>query len=955
MIDRSFIGRHFDAFPGRSAVLCWVIVFSCLQVCRVWALPPGVTLDRRLLSATDFEAFSLPPASEWRRFGVRVPDELNGYRFPAPAGSGWAFYGRHRSRPSWICITQDSDGAVAVSNEEAVLSVPPPVKGASGGTGPGWLFFQQGLVCACRGVLLFEASDTSEWEFYWIGVEKPIQPVELYPVDMEDGFMRLTFAEGDRWEKLSGEWSLKQYGGGMPTTEAEAKNANYRRASNAFTLVGSNGEAAYGRDDWVNCCVEARFFFGRPDSYAKRDTLVSVVLGGEPEYRDKEAIYQSNQIQEYPETDFWVSLGRPGGFRVAFGWSQAACAFQLRQQYAGSSQWETVREWRKRPYFGNWVKMGLGIVRGCRAAPFIDDDQLGTFPLDCVIMGPAVLIAGPDGKIETDDVCAYSYPSPSRLGARVFEQSRNFAQKELLETKDRQTGQWTRSELTFEEDEARLRGREMKLQRCQFPFYGNFTYRPKPELPEGDYCFALVDERERPYYTGFFTKTSRGWETPDGGTEFTLEIGRRKGHLLRRINGRWTLLTSRKVSSTVWIVIGTQSNEEQDPELHEIFSESLTHDFFEQAPSDWAWHEGNFRMDVRWQCQRGWNFMMGKSRDLAAMFSKTAYGGDQEIEFYIALRFVTPPPYYVLRDMGVAFCTDGDSLGSGYVLIYGDEDNTATTLLRNGEPVERVQTVIKHKPGGNIHNYWWHGRIRREGRLITVEIDDELVITFRDRNPLEGGHVAFWTSRNAISLAKVSINAERRKNEADRFLVDTAPQADTLWAPLNLDEVNVTATAGGKCRALHRSSGGTFAVRCRAPGKGLSLATAPVVTVPIKCNGDVRVGIHVQVSGVSYYYPYTSSLQGIRGLLTPQFENLAPDAIFRQKPFTEDEMKRFLVPGRHNSTEVTLDFREIARKLGDPRLESITVGNSSNEDYRMLGADGNPRGAEMVLGTPSSR
>ncbi len=944
--------------PNRFTPLSCLLLVYVFTVEAASGLPPGFSQVKRSLSCREVEELQLPPADTWKPFKPPVTRLINGVTVSEPQTRGWAFYGRDNNGKAWISVTRSPDGTIIAADSDRVIHAKTS-PGAAGQAAlvPRWWFFNQGAVIDINGTVIFDVSSTSAWRFFWINADSAKADVEsLYRADLEDSFMRLKFGADDRWTVANGAWQLKQYGGGMPTTEAEARSANYRRASNAFTLVGSGGEAVYGRERWINLHAEGRVFFGRPDSFARRDTLMSVTLGGEPTYADKAAIYKSDQIYEYPETDFFIVQGARDGFRAAFGWSQERGAFQLKSKPPHSERWRTLREWRMRPHFTNWVRIGLSIARGTRAMPFLDGEQLGTYRLDAVVHGPISLLSGPGGKTEWDDVKVWSYPKPRRLGAPVFEQSTNFAQKELLAKKDKQTGQWTRSELTFEEDEAKVRGRDLHLQRCQFPIYGDFTYRASPDLPNGRYFLAIVNERERPFYQIFLQKNDQGWEVPGkSDRHFTLEIGRRKGYLGRRIDDHWDLLSSRRVNSTAWLVIGAENEQALSPSHHLIYSRRLNHDLFEDAPTDWFWREGNFRMDVRWQCQRGWNFMMGKSRDVAVMYSKNTYEGDQEIEFYIALRFVTPPPYYVLRDMGFAFCTDGRSLASGYTLIYGDKDNTTTTLLRNGKPVAESRTIIAHKPGGNIHNYWWHGRVRRRGKRITIEIDDRVIFDYSDPSPLKGGHVAFWTFRNAISLAKVSINAEEAEVEPAAFRAPVTPLVRKGWRPLNPDQVAFKQLSSGKAKAENRIGGGTFALRYDLPGNGLDMRRYASLFIPLRCDRGAKVGIHLQASGKSFYYPYTAPKQGLRYLLTPEQDAAEPVQVFRCREWTQARLKAATAPGSHTPSGVRIDLRALARAGSVRRLESITVGNSSNHNYLMLGATGNEPGTSYTVGRPEPR
>jgi len=913
---------------------------------------PGITRRERAMGIGEVESVQLPNPRTWVKVAPRVPRKLNGIGYEAPEVRGWGFYGRTRDRAAWLLCCQDPDGTVVYSDERQVLVIDPSEARLSQAPKLHWSFFRTGMVLDFGGLLLFETS-SSDWQFFWINVGKaPPKPQELYRADLEDGFVRLKFGEDDRWTIASGTWGLKQYGGGMPTNEKEAKNAGYRRALNAFTLLGQDGEVCYGRESWINLQAELRFFFGRPDSYAKRDTLVETRLGGEPVYKDKEAIFQSNQIREYPETDLFIVQGAPGDFRASFGWSAEKRRFQLRRQDPGEERWRVLREWDERPLFSNWVRIGLGVSRGCRLLPFLDGEQMGAYAQKCVVRGPIAVLSGPSGKAEVDDIAVWSYPRPADLGTPVFEQSSNFAQKELLEMKDKQTGQWTRSELTFEDDQAELRGRDMHLIRCQFPLYGDFTYTAGPDVPPGEYCVAVVNHQERPYYLGFLEKTAKGWKTDRGAPDTGLQIGRRKSHIVRCVRGEWELLCTRQVSSTVWLVIGAKDEAALAVSNHQIHSKRLTHEFFEKGASDWAWREGNYRMDVRWPCQRGWNFMVAKSRDVAVMYGKEALSGDQEIDFYVSLRFASKTGWYVLRDMGFAFCTDGRSLASGYALVYGDKDNKATTLLRNGKPVCQSKDQIKHRPGGNIHNYWWHGKVCKHKNRITVEVDDRLIFDYTDRLPLKGGHVAFWTFRNSISLAKVSINAERRESRPELFRCPADPPPKAPWEVLNQDEVELRQLPSGRWKATSRVGGGTFALRHVFGGDGIDLKQNPWVMIPVQCGKGTRVGLHLQISGNSYYYPLNAPVKGLRYMLTPAYDTADPDIVFKQRELTEEQLKPLLAPGRHNSREVTLDFREFARVRKRARLESVTVGNSSNHEYLLLGAQGNAPGSAYMVGKP---
>jgi len=916
--------------------------------------PKGFVMTEHRLFLENAKDDIFPDEQEWKEFKVKIPLGVNGLAYKNCFKKGAEFIGVEGKSGKWVHISWDKMGNLLVQNEKEKLVV--NIKEIEfADKNLTFSFFHRGLLIDFSGVVLFNTGLSESWRYYWVGgVDLGVVKVDnLYRADLEDGFMRNKFAQNDRWQIVSGDWTLKQYGGGMPTTESEAKSASFRRAANAFTLVGKGGRVTYGRTDWLNLYLEARMFFGKPDSYAKRDTLVGTIKGGEPIYANKKAIYQSNQIQEYPETNFFVGQGGKGGLEVLWGWSSLEQAFVLQIRTPEMKEWQELKRWNFRPYFSNWVRIGLLVRNGCDIMPYLDGECLGTFKNDWVARGKIYLQAGKTGKAEVDDIVICSLPKISSYGTPLFEKSVNFFQKKLVARKDKQTGQWTRSEVSFKEQPGKIKGLRMRLMRCNFPIYGDFTYRGSPESANGKYCFAIVNRFGKVVFLDLFTKTDAGWLNSSGKYDFCLEIAMRKGCLFRKESNKLVRLRSNINDKVLTVIIGGEAEKNLNLDFHAIYSKCLEHEFFEDSPTEWAWREGNFRMDVRWQCQRGWNFMMAKSRDLAVMYSKNAYGGYMELEFYNALRFCTPPPYYVKRDLGVGICTNGVSLASGYVLIYGDKDNSCTTLLRNGIPVAKSNAKIKTVRGATLHNYWWHGIIRKHGNLITVEIDNEVIIRYQDPRPINSGHLAFWTFRNAFSLAKISINAEKRQNRANLFRKSSLPEIDSPWFSLNRDQVTLTKLKVNVWKATNNIGGGTFAVRWKQPMiKPISLVGKSLLRIPCKFARGVKVGLHLDISGHSYYCRCTSYNQGLRYLLTPSFEKMAADKLYRKTNFTIQEIRSHILPAKMVNNVLEIDLRGAIRNIPNPQLEGVTFGNSSNLNYLMLGAGGNFVNSSYLFGLP---
>ena len=201
----------------------------------------------------------------------------------------------------------------------------------------------------------------------------------------------------------------------------------------------------------------------------------------------------------------------------------------------------------------------------------------------------------------------------------------------------------------------------------------------------------------------------------------------------------------------------------------------------------------------------------------------------------------------------------------------------------------------------------------------------------------------------------MSINAERSEPHPERFRLSADPAPDGPWQPLNPDETEVRRTSSGRWEVENRVGGGTFAVRHQPGRPGVDLRETPWLHIPLKGDRDTRLGVHLQVGGKPFYFPVTSPRESTHSLLVPCLEQAEAEDTYRRAAFTPEELRDLLVPGRQAAGEVVLDLRAIAKSVRDPVLQSVTVGNSSNEGYLLLGVGGNPPGSSYVIGAPQWR
>jgi hypothetical protein len=257
---------------------------------------------------------------------------------------------------------------------------------------------------------------------------------------------------------------------------------------------------------------------------------------------------------------------------------------------------------------------------------------------------------------------------------------------------------------------------------------------------------------------------------------------------MKHLTGRWsTLALGAAVAFSLSTVQADEVKAQAGPELIglsgvgedfnalaknvEIETRNV-HDYtFSAAPTDWWVQSGVWEMTNRWSCSPQWSWLGGRSEEVAAIWNKHKFSGDQSIQFYFSFKMGmsgTPRWAEYPTNAAVSFCGDGKNLGSGYSLIVGADNNTHSILMKgakivaeNREKPALLPVISDGMPASNdLHRKWWYVRVNKIGSRIECYLDNELILTYNDPKPLDLGQVALWTFNNGIMLSRVQIYYE---------------------------------------------------------------------------------------------------------------------------------------------------------------------------------------------------
>ena len=802
--------------------------------------------------------------------------------------------------------------------------------------------------------------NTSDWELFEVvpaACESALAATPVYEFEMADGFMRPRLADSDGWSVLRGEWRLNQYGGGLADSAREAASRDFQRAVNPFTVIGRASPGAEGvlrydtgvsrGDSYV---AEARFYFGCPQLEKGAST------GSEP------------------PSAFLIVQGEADGAQVGFGWwspdadGKSCWSLCFRR---GTEPWQVLKTWPYRHFRGNWVRAGVGISRGHVAHALLDGRELGTIELPRMVRGSFRIHTGLAGQpVELDDVKAGPWSSQRQdLGQPVFVTSTSFAAKVDYDAEHDpvQFDWWARGGNTYLRstfpDPGSGSNREQAAVRL--PLYGDFTYRSTPTLPDGEYRFLISEDPGTnpgtdPVATFAVRKGNGGWTDVQAPEHVpparVLELRRRDGQFFSSTDrpgapGRPAFRGAAYLTARLPPAVAFRARE------HELYGTRIWHELFERAPSEWTSRDGRFGMSLRWACQSNWNFLVGKSPRLCALFSKASYQGDQEIDCFLSLTATLPKEreYYVRRDLCVSFCTDGRNLDSGYTLIFGADRNSRTVLLKRGQELSSTSAprflFPRQRQHRAVHWLWWNFHVRKADGVLVIELNGEQMFAVQDPAPIEGGHLAFWTVGNGFVLSRVTAVAAQRDMHSEIALCSELDEAEG-WKAAVPGTVTITPAAGRVVRVRNPLGGGTFAV---SRIEQVDLAETPILALPLRLDKDTRVNLHMERNGRAWVVRIAAPLEGMEYLLGP-----AADKAF---PYGRPVLKGRTLARVHLADREPDDgilrvnvggmLKEKGISVGGTSPIALTVGNSSNQGYLLAGFTGNHAGTSYWIGAPT--
>ncbi len=772
------------------------------------------------------------------------------------------------------------------------------------------------------------------WEIFevvmTVDAPAPEQKV-LSEFQMEDRFMRKDLAPDGEWRIKQGIWRMEKHGGGMVSRE---EDASAMRAVNPFTLKGQQvGDEEIARLEYArvprfagNLLIEARIEFRGESGYAS--TI----------------------------RPFYLLQGR-GEDELRFGWDGSRWELALEDEVGA---WHPLQTWRKRPPVGTWARVGLAVENGTVAVAQLDGVELGRVELPRVVQpGLAIETASTRG-IEVDDVVCRALRAPKRLQP-LFVKSAAFSKKEAVSGRDPvQFEHWARGRNTF----IKLDGVDSRLNlskdrvRVRLPLFADFIYQSMPDFPFGDYQFILMSKEVPAQPADVLqrldvVKTEGGsWKLPADDMVLSLEFGRADGQFYY-VGSKGRQVMGAPYQGPAYLMIVPPSQQLLAADRHELRSDSIWHELFEQAPSDWYWHNGGFGMNTRWACQPGWNFMAGKSQNAAVLHSKRSFHGDQVVDAYLSLAAAlsSQQQYYIRRDLNVSFCTNGYDVNSGYSVMFGADNNRVTQLRRKGVVIaETTDREFRFPIGTNHHEvHWrmWHFECRKEGTRVIVRYNGRTMFDVQDEEPLEGGHLALWTVANAFTVSRVTVAAERQALNPEVSWQDYG-DLTSAWKPLDPDSVRLS-TREALTDVENAVSGGTLGVW---QAFSVNLQETPILELPLQVSG-AKVNLHIQIGSATYLVAISAPTGQMMNCLKPKAL-----ARFSRSYLRADNGLKLIGSARPVAGLLVINLGEMINAVGSvpgSTMVTLTVGNSSNEEYLLVGTSGNPKGTRYTIGMPTWR
>lgn len=164
--------------------------------------------------------------------------------------------------------------------------------------------------------------------------------------------------------------------------------------------------------------------------------------------------------------------------------------------------------------------------------------------------------------------------------------------------------------------------------------------------------------------------------------------------------------------------------------------------------------------------------LCGYSDQAAVLWTRPVCRGEVMVDYEVRPMVLNErvPGYFGapserVGDFNVNLCGDGRSVDSGYSFRVGTEapgprrvaSGRWLQLLRAGRLVaEQPRFALPSR----MSRRWVNLRAERRGAVVALRADGQLVLEYRDPEPLPDGRVALWTQRNGICVPRLTLAAQ---------------------------------------------------------------------------------------------------------------------------------------------------------------------------------------------------
>ena len=374
---------------------------------------------------------------------------------------------------------------------------------------------------------------------------------------------------------------------------------------------------------------------------------------------------------------------------------------------------------------------------------------------------------------------------------------------------------------------------------------------------------------------------------------------------------------------------------------------SQVHDYtFYQAPTDWIANRGEWDISSRWLCTKDWAWYGGKSDNLATLWNKREFTGDYTIDVFAACQMDNDnaPFYNHPRDLNITVSGDGDDPASGYSFVFGGWNNQFTRILRGAKTVAETKEILLPAQYHNeAHHKWFHLRVEKKGEEFSYFIDEKLALTYRDKNPLPGKHIALWTAGNGMMIARATIYYEKESGIEsvlpplrEAIFAPAAPVEKMPWKVRGAEKsVNIeavpTPTKDLAVRAIS-NSGGEFSIAPQLE----SFDAFQTSKLSFDCRIAPRTAVNLYLKARDKFY-------SIR-LSGPTSENEREDIkSLGAAPILADDQWHSV------ALDLAALFKPLYPDAGELKIDEIFLGNLPRDPYQKMGFDGNAPGSEYQV------